>query len=198
MQQMRAILAVTVGILVAVADGRSLVHGAPAPAPASGNLTAPALAKDEPFVVSFRVEVDEDQDGSSTAAKLARTINTPASPVQMPGSVARVQGTAFLPPSARAPMNVASAPAEIASTLGEEASLHALSERAAALAEDNAMAMQKLRRRLRAAGMAEQQAFNFNIPPEPPTTVPPPSLGYLVYEALIHTPGPLRAPNVGA
>mmetsp|Transcript_44228 Transcript_44228/g.102174 ORF Transcript_44228/g.102174 Transcript_44228/m.102174 type:complete len:200 (+) Transcript_44228:111-710(+) len=197
MQPMRTtFIAVIVCLAVALADGRSLLGHALATTGVNSS-SAPVPAEEEPFVVSFRVEVDDEQEGSSTASKLARTINMREASIQMPGSVARVQGAAFLPPSARAlaQAEVASEPAAVASTLAEEASLHALSDRAASLAAENAMAMQKLHRRLRAAGMAEQQAFNFNTPPPLPTTVQPASLGYLVYEALVNTQAPLPTPT---
>mmetsp|Transcript_7969 Transcript_7969/g.17732 ORF Transcript_7969/g.17732 Transcript_7969/m.17732 type:complete len:234 (-) Transcript_7969:84-785(-) len=202
-------------VLLRHADGVQVTAGeyAPSPAPlppkvlfsrADGAPAAPAsapsaaAAPEEPFVVSFRVVVDDGKESLSKAHELASAINTPQSPAAklMPASVARAEGGDFpapdlnglSPPCAQAANAISNA------TLQEEASLSALSRRAAQLAEDNAKALHQLRRNLRAAHTAGQQAFNHNIPPPPPTTAKPLTLGYLVYEALVNTPAPFLMP----
>eukprot|EP00747_Dinoflagellata_sp_TGD_P161728 gnl/TRDRNA2_/TRDRNA2_178523_c0_seq1.p1 gnl/TRDRNA2_/TRDRNA2_178523_c0~~gnl/TRDRNA2_/TRDRNA2_178523_c0_seq1.p1 ORF type:complete len:314 (+),score=31.07 gnl/TRDRNA2_/TRDRNA2_178523_c0_seq1:67-1008(+) len=174
-------------------------------------------AGDDPFIVSFRIRIQDGDDNAFQAQKIATLINTIGSEAarQFPMSVARVQHSTFPPVSdptttqeAALPRFVPNpsatyAPYTVITTTTTPPSVLAVAQRAMAIARKNVLDYHALDARLDRAALAHTDGltegdfvtvppFNFvpNSTPPPSTTPPTFSLGRFIYDSLIHTTPP--------
>jgi len=161
-------------------------------------------SKQEPFIVSFRVRIKGGVDNKQIAEKLSDLINTegsdPARVVAL--SVARVPNATFPPvewPTTTAPPSLQywrpSNSAWVNRTKEAESTMW-LARRAYNMAVSNQAYLDDLQAKLRRAGLAHAKALSLKNPQHPGP--PPvrnlgevPTVGKLVYEAMVNTPLPM-------